>query len=44
MKKSVEIAKNLLKNGVDDEIVQTSTGLSKDEINHIKAGLIDGKF
>jgi len=34
--KALEIAKNLLKNGVDDKIIQTSTGLSKDEINKIK--------
>ena len=34
--KAIEIAKNLLKNGVDDKIIQISTGLSEDEIKYLK--------
>ncbi|HIE34800.1 MAG TPA: Rpn family recombination-promoting nuclease/putative transposase [Campylobacterales bacterium] len=43
IKKSIEIAKNLLKNKIDDEIIQISTGLSKDEIEKIKANCNNGK-
>ena len=32
----IEIAKNLLKNNIDIEIISTSTGLSKDEIINLK--------
>ena len=34
--KQIEIAKNLLKNNVDINIITSSTGLSKEEINKIK--------
>ena len=37
--KAIEIAKNLLKSGVDDSIVQVSTGLDKDEIDEIKKNI-----
>jgi len=36
MKKAIEIAKNLLKNGVDIEIIIKSTGLTKKEIEELK--------
>jgi len=35
-KKSIEIAKNLLKNGVSMDIIEQSTGLSTKEINKLK--------
>lgn len=34
-KKSIEIAKNLLKQGIDKIIVSSATGLSIDEINDL---------
>ena len=37
IKEKIEIAKNLLKNGVSIEIIKKSTGLSKDEINNLNA-------
>jgi len=35
-KRNIEIAKNLLKNNVDIDIIISSTGLTKKEINDIK--------
>lgn len=34
--RNIEIAKNLIRNGVDISIIIDSTGLSKEEINSIK--------